>query len=89
MHIANTLHPDVFQFDLMSEADRFYRTFYDMPFNPGEINRSFQQAYQHVPNGRHLKRFDQSDRLSVCLGRHHDQIKIPIDFGLKLGYIAK
>ncbi|MBN1545314.1 MAG: ABC transporter substrate-binding protein [Syntrophaceae bacterium] len=41
MHIANVLHPEVFQFDVLSEAVQFYGEFYQIPFVPGEVNRSF------------------------------------------------
>jgi len=41
MHIANVLHPEVFQFEVLSEAERFYRKFYGIPFVPGDVNRSF------------------------------------------------
>jgi len=43
MHIANTLHPHVFQFDILSEADEFYRRFYNIPFSSAETNRSFSK----------------------------------------------
>jgi ABC-type Fe3+-hydroxamate transport system substrate-binding protein len=43
MHIANVLHPEVFQYDMLSEADKFYREFYNVPFLSGEINRSFSK----------------------------------------------
>jgi pyruvate-formate lyase-activating enzyme len=41
MHIANVLHPEIFRFDVLSEAAKFYRKFYQIPFIPGEVNRSF------------------------------------------------
>ncbi|ABA87419.1 radical SAM domain iron-sulfur cluster-binding oxidoreductase with cobalamin-binding-like domain [Syntrophotalea carbinolica DSM 2380] len=41
MFLANILHPECFQFDLAWEATTFYREFYDMPFNPDQLNRSF------------------------------------------------
>jgi pyruvate-formate lyase-activating enzyme len=43
MYIANALHPDLFQFDILSEADKFYRKFYNSPFLSNEINRSFSK----------------------------------------------
>jgi len=41
MTIANTLHPDLFAFDIEEEADRFYRRFYGMPYRAADANRSF------------------------------------------------
>ena len=41
MHIANVLHPEVFTFDVLTEARMFYRKFYDVPFSEDDINRSF------------------------------------------------
>ena len=41
MHIANTLHPERCDFDVMAEADSLYRCFYGMPFVPEQVNRSF------------------------------------------------
>ncbi|THB76289.1 MAG: radical SAM protein [Desulfobacteraceae bacterium] len=44
MHIANTLHPDVFSFDMKQEADTFYRQFFNTPFEPANANRSFYRV---------------------------------------------
>lgn len=41
MTIANTLHPDLFAFDIEEEADRFYRRFYGVPYRAADANRSF------------------------------------------------
>jgi len=41
MHIANVLHPEVFCFDIINEAQMFYRKFYRIDFDASEINRSF------------------------------------------------
>ncbi|MGE4319281.1 MAG: radical SAM protein [Deferribacterales bacterium] len=41
MHIANCLHPDVFSFDIMAEAEEFYQKFYGIGFRPEDVNRSF------------------------------------------------
>ena len=41
MHIANTLHPECCDFDIMAEADALYRCFYGTPFIPADVNRSF------------------------------------------------
>lgn len=41
MHIANVLQPELFRFDIEEEARSFYRSFYHMEFEPGELNLSF------------------------------------------------
>lgn len=41
LFLANVIHPERFNFDIMKEADLFYREFYGMPFNPAQLNRSF------------------------------------------------
>ncbi len=41
MTITNTLHPDLFAFDIEEEADRFYRRFYGVPYRAADANRSF------------------------------------------------
>jgi len=41
MHIANVLHPELFQFDIEKEAKNFYRSFYNVDFKPGDLNLSF------------------------------------------------
>lgn len=43
MYIANTLHPDVFNFDLSKEANEFYQKFYGQDFDLKEVNRSFSK----------------------------------------------
>ncbi len=43
MYIANVLHPDLFQFDIQHEADEFYNRYYNIPFSPGDVNRSFSK----------------------------------------------
>lgn len=44
MHIANTLHPEIFDFDMEKEADEFYREFFNQPFDRKTANRSFYRA---------------------------------------------
>lgn len=44
MHIANVLHPDIYNFDVLAEADKFYRLFYNMPFIAEDVNRSFSKT---------------------------------------------
>lgn len=41
LFLANILHPERFNFDIAWEAKSFYREFYDMPFVPDQLNRSF------------------------------------------------
>lgn len=41
MHLASIFHPERCPFDVMAEAQTFYRQFYDMDFSPETINRSF------------------------------------------------
>lgn len=43
MHIAATLHPDRCDFDVVAEADHFYREFYGIPWHPSDGNRSFSK----------------------------------------------
>lgn len=43
MYIANILHPQLFQFEVMREAERFYRQFYQTDFCLSELNRSFSK----------------------------------------------
>ena len=38
MALANIIHPDIFDFDLQKEAEDFYQTFYQMPFNGGDFH---------------------------------------------------
>lgn len=47
MHIAATLHPQKCAFDVAAEADRFYRTFYGLPWRPDDGNRSFSKPSRH------------------------------------------
>lgn len=44
MHIANTLHPEVFSFDMEKEAEQFYTTFFNTSFNVEKANRSFYRV---------------------------------------------
>ena len=44
MHIANTLHPELFSFNMEEEANRFYTTFFDKPFDREKANRSFYRV---------------------------------------------
>lgn len=41
MNIANILHPDLFQFEIFEEAEKMYRAFYGIGFQPELINLSF------------------------------------------------
>lgn len=41
MHMAQTFHPQRFNYDIMAEAQTFYRRFYGLDFAPEAINRSF------------------------------------------------
>jgi len=41
LFLANTLHPERFNFDLAQEAQDFFTTFYGTPFVASRINRSF------------------------------------------------
>lgn len=43
MHMANLLHPSLFDFDVFREAQEFYRRYYGLDFEPGTINRSFSK----------------------------------------------
>ncbi|WP_020586190.1 radical SAM protein [Desulfobacter curvatus] len=43
MYMANVLHPQIFDFDVMEEAKRFYRRFYQMEFSLPHVNRSFSK----------------------------------------------
>lgn len=47
MYIASILHPDRCNFNLMAEADRFYRNFYGTPFDPFDTNRSFSKPHRY------------------------------------------
>lgn len=44
MVIANTLHPELFDFSIEQEADLFYRKFYGIPYRSVATNRSFAHA---------------------------------------------
>ncbi|MBV7274109.1 radical SAM protein [Clostridium sp. PL3] len=41
MYIANVLHPDIYNFDVVKEAKEFYEKFYKIEFSLTDINRSF------------------------------------------------
>jgi hypothetical protein len=47
MYIASILHPDRCTFDIMFEADAFYRNFYGSYFDPLDANRSFSKPNRH------------------------------------------
>jgi len=53
MTIANTIHPDLFDFSIEDEADRFYRKFYGVTYHSVATNRSFVHAGpgQYGPTG--------------------------------------
>jgi pyruvate-formate lyase-activating enzyme len=44
MHIANTLHPELFNFDMEEEANLFYTKFFNKPFDGQKANRSFYRV---------------------------------------------
>ncbi|CCK79099.1 radical SAM protein [Desulfobacula toluolica] len=44
MYIANTLHPQIFNFDMEKEANRFYTAFFNRPFDAKKANRSFYRV---------------------------------------------
>lgn len=44
MHIANTIHPELFAFDMEEEANRFYTEFFRKPFDAKKANRSFYRV---------------------------------------------
>ncbi len=44
MHIANTIHPELFGFDMEKEADQFYTAFFKKPFDAAKANRSFYRV---------------------------------------------
>jgi len=41
MNIANILHPELFNYDILEEAENFYSRFYNINFDPERINLSF------------------------------------------------
>ncbi len=41
MHMAQVFHPQLFTYDIMAEAQAFYRRFYGLDFSLKQINRSF------------------------------------------------
>lgn len=47
MYMTSILHPDLYQIDIMSEANEFYQRFYSLHFNPQTINRSFAKPDIH------------------------------------------
>lgn len=46
LFLANTLHPERFNFDLVQEAEMFFKQFYGIPYNPSQLNRSFGKPSQ-------------------------------------------
>jgi hypothetical protein len=44
MYIANEIHPEIFNFNIDDEADKFYGRFYRLNFSSIEPNRSFYRA---------------------------------------------
>ncbi len=44
MTIAQTIHPELFNFSMEDEADLFYRKFYGVPYRSVTTNRSFAHA---------------------------------------------
>lgn len=47
MHIANMLHPNLYHFDVLHEAELFYEEFYGSTLNLASINRSFAKPSQY------------------------------------------
>jgi pyruvate-formate lyase-activating enzyme len=47
MYMASILHPDRCAFNIMAEADAFYRNFYGISFNHHDVNRSFSKPDCH------------------------------------------
>ena len=47
MHIANVLHPELFQFDVIQEAKAFYERFYQAEFREGQVNLSFGKPFKN------------------------------------------
>jgi pyruvate-formate lyase-activating enzyme len=43
MHIANILHSEIYHFNVMAEAKKFYNEFYDLDFSLSNLNRSFSK----------------------------------------------
>lgn len=41
LHIANVLHPEIFQFNVPAETAEFYHRFYNTEYMPDKINKSF------------------------------------------------
>jgi len=46
MHIADVLHPELFEFDVEDEAKAFYRAFYSTEFDLREVNLSFAKPFR-------------------------------------------
>ncbi|MCD4675258.1 MAG: ABC transporter substrate-binding protein, partial [Desulfobacula sp.] len=44
MFIANKLHPEIFDYNMENEADRFYTTFFNKSFDAEKANRSFYRV---------------------------------------------
>ena len=47
LFLANTLHPERFNFDLAQEAEGFFKQFYGIAYNPDQLNRSFGKPSQN------------------------------------------
>lgn len=43
LHIANILQPEIYHFDVIAEAKKFYKEFYDLDFSLSDLNRSFSK----------------------------------------------
>lgn len=41
MYMANILHPDIFNFNVIKEVEQFYQKFYNIDFTLANLNRSF------------------------------------------------
>jgi len=43
MHIANILQPEIYHFDVIVEAEKLYKEFYEIDFSLSDLNRSFSK----------------------------------------------
>ncbi|MDR3539553.1 MAG: radical SAM protein [Desulfosporosinus sp.] len=43
LHIANILQPEIYHFDVIAEAEKLYKEFYELDFSPSDLNRSFSK----------------------------------------------
>jgi pyruvate-formate lyase-activating enzyme len=43
MHIANILQPEIYHFDVLGEARKLYKEFYELEFSLSDLNRSFSK----------------------------------------------